>query len=97
MPIDPWTATVLLFHDHDWEAPILARALNSKGFYVGALGSPKTHRMRCDRLAGMGVPQEQIARIHGPIGMIGRARDPGTLALSVLSEIAQKRMEMERE
>lgn len=94
-PIDRWTATVLLFHDHDWESSILARAVRAPGFYVGALGSPKTHRARCEGLAASGVPQDLIDTIHGPIGLFGRARDPGALALSVLGEITRHRMALE--
>ena len=56
----------------------------------------KTHRERCERLAAMGVPAEQIARIRGPIGLIDRARDPGTLALSVLAEISAARTALDR-
>jgi xanthine dehydrogenase accessory factor len=91
MPIDKWTATVLLFHEHEWEGAILARAAAAEGFYVGALGSTRTHQLRCQRLAGMGVSTERIERIRGPIGMINRAREPGILALSVLAEIATVR------
>lgn len=97
MPIDAWTATVLLLHDHDWETPLLTQALTAGGFYVGALGSPRTHRMRCESLTAMGVPQELVSRIHGPIGMIEKARDPGTLALSVLGEIARARMPLDQQ
>jgi xanthine dehydrogenase accessory factor len=91
MPIDPWTATVLLFHEHEWEGAILARAAAGEGFYVGALGSKRTHGQRRERLAGTGVPEAFIDRIRGPIGLIDRAREPGVLALSVLAEIAQAR------
>lgn len=96
LPIDPWTATVLLFHEHEWENAILARAAVADGFYVGALGSVKTHGMRKARLAAMGLPQAAIDRIHGPIGLIDRARDPGMLALSVLSEISAIRAQLDR-
>jgi xanthine dehydrogenase accessory factor len=91
MPIDKWTATVLLFHEHEWEGAILARAAAADGFYVGALGSVRTHNLRRERLAGMGVSAEAIERIRGPIGLIDRAREPGILALSVLAEIATAR------
>jgi xanthine dehydrogenase accessory factor len=91
MPIDKWTATVLLFHEHEWEGAILARAAAADGFYVGALGSVRTHNLRRERLAAMGVSAEAIERIRGPIGMIDRAREPGILALSVLAEIATAR------
>jgi xanthine dehydrogenase accessory factor len=96
LPIDRWTATVLLFHEHEWENAILARAAAAGGFYVGALGSVRTHRERCARLRGMGVPESHIARIKGPIGLIDRAREPGLLALSVLSEIAAARTALDR-
>lgn len=95
-PTDPWTATVLLFHEHEWEDALLARAITAPGFYVGALGSQRTHRARLERLAAMGASQRQLARIHGPIGLVDRARDPGTLALSVLAEVASARAVLER-
>lgn len=92
MPIDAWTATVLLFHEHEWEGAILARAVTSDAFYVGALGSVRTHGQRRDRLLGTGVPEALIDRIRGPIGLVDRAREPGVLALSILAEIAEARM-----
>jgi xanthine dehydrogenase accessory factor len=92
MPVDPWTATVLLFHEHEWEDAILANALGRSGFYVGALGSRRTHGQRRDRLAARGVAAGWIGRIRGPIGLIERAREPGVLALSILAEIAEARM-----
>lgn len=97
LPIDPWTATVLLFHEHEWENAILARAATAGGFYLGALGSVRTHQMRRERLAAMGVPPSAIDRIRGPIGLIDRARDPGMLALSVLSEISAIRAQLDRQ
>lgn len=96
LPIDPWTATVLLFHEHEWENAILARAAVADGFYVGALGSVKTHGLRRVRLGAMGLSPEAIERIHGPIGLIDRARDPGMLALSVLAQISSTRAQLNR-
>jgi xanthine dehydrogenase accessory factor len=96
LPIDPWTATVLLFHEHDWENGHLVRAAGGAGFYVGALGSVRTHQLRRERLSAMGIPQSQIDRIHGPIGVVERARDPGTLALSVLAEISAARTQLDQ-
>lgn len=96
LPLDPWTATVLLFHEHEWEEALLAQAVAGPGFYVGALGSVKTHAKRRERLAAMGLPAAQLDRIHGPIGLIDRARDPGMLALSVLAEITAERARLER-
>jgi xanthine dehydrogenase accessory factor len=90
---DKWTATVLLFHEREWEEPILKRALAGPGFYIGALGSRRTHAARIERLLLSGSSQSQVERIVGPIGIIPQARDPATLALSLLGEIALRRRE----
>ncbi len=87
---------MLLFHEHEWENAILARAAEADGFYVGALGSRKTHTLRRTRLAAMAAVTSAIDRIRGPIGLIDRARDPGTLALSVLAEITAERTAIDR-
>jgi xanthine dehydrogenase accessory factor len=96
LPIDPWTATVLLFHEHEWEHAILARAAAAPGFYIGALGSRRTHAARRERLAAMGVPAAELDRIRGPIGLVDRAREPGMLALSILAEISAVRAALDR-
>jgi xanthine dehydrogenase accessory factor len=88
LPRDPWSAVVLLFHDHDWEAPLLERALDSGAFWIGAMGSARTHAERLERLAARGVPAPARARVRGPIGHLPSCRDPATLALSALAEIA---------
>lgn len=85
--LDPWSALVLLFHDHDWEVPFLARALPQDSLWIGAMGSRATHQRRLAALADAGVPECLFAKIHGPIGLIPSARDPETLALSVLAEV----------
>lgn len=87
LPSDPWTACACLFHDHDWEAPLLAAALAGDLLYVGAMGSHATHARRVASLRAMGVGHAAIARIRAPIGIIPSSRDPETLALSVLTEI----------
>jgi xanthine dehydrogenase accessory factor len=87
LPLDRWTAVACLFHDHDWEAALLAQALNGDCLYVGAMGSRITHARRCTSLRDIGVPEHRIARLHAPIGIIPSSRDPETLALSVLAEI----------
>lgn len=87
LDLDPWTALVLLFHDHDWEVPLLARALPQDCLWIGAMGSRATHQRRMVALAEAGIPVEQAAHIRGPIGLIPSARDPETLALSVLAEV----------
>ncbi|MBY3222599.1 XdhC family protein [Rhizobium laguerreae] len=90
--IDPFTAVVLLHHDIDAEAAILEAALHSPGFYIGALGSTRTHHRRVERLTAMGFRRDNIGRIKAPIGMFGPTRDATSLALSVLADIAAARL-----
>jgi len=85
--IDGWTASVLLFHDHEWEPPILQTVLNAGGFYVGALGSRRTHDARCAMLADLGCEGHEIQRIRGPIGLDIGALSPPEIALAIASEI----------
>jgi len=84
---DPWTAAVLLFHDHEWEQAILEWALATPAFYIGAQGGFEARRMRLEQLAANGASPDQLARIRSPIGAITHSREPGVLALSVLAEI----------
>ncbi len=84
---DPWTAAVLLFHDHEWEQAILEWALATKAFYIGAQGGFEARRTRLERLAANGAAPEHLTRIRSPIGAIAHSREPGVLALSVLAEI----------
>lgn len=86
---DAWTAFVLLFHDRDWEIPLLMQALAGPAFYIGAVGSRRTHEIRCDALLSEGCSVEDIARIHGPVGLVPSLRDASTIALSTLAEIIQ--------
>ncbi|MBY5332848.1 XdhC family protein [Rhizobium leguminosarum] len=90
--IDPFTAVVLLHHELDAEAAILETALASPGFYIGALGSTRTHRRRVERLRAMAFRRDDIARIKAPIGMFGPTRDATSLALSVLADVAAARL-----
>lgn len=90
LPVDPWTAIVFMFHDHDRETALLMRALESAAFYVGALGSRATHAMRCARLRDKGVGEAALARIHGPVGLFGPTRDATSLAVSALAEIVEE-------
>jgi len=85
---DPWTACILMFHDHDWEYDILIQALKHKAFYIGALGSLKTHNIRCDILRAQGVSEPDINRIRAPIGLIPSMRDASMLAISTLADVA---------
>ncbi|HEY6815267.1 MAG TPA: XdhC family protein [Croceibacterium sp.] len=84
---DPWTAAVLLFHDHEWEQAILEWALATPAFYIGAQGGFEARRIRLERLAAGGAEPDQLGRIRSPIGAIAHSREPGVLALSVLAEI----------
>ncbi len=86
--VDDHSAIVMLFHDHDWETELLAQALEQPAFYVGAMGSRMTHALRLDRLRDIGVSEAALERLVGPIGLIPATRDPETLALSALAQIA---------
>lgn len=85
---DPWSAIVLLFHDHEWEASILDWALRSNAFFIGAQGGAPARAERAARLSAMGYAEQQIARIASPIGTISHSREPMALALSVLAGIS---------
>jgi xanthine dehydrogenase accessory factor len=89
---DHRTAIVLFFHDHDWEPPILAGALQTPAFYIGAQGSQRARDARLETLASMGVGADARDRLHGPVGLIPSARDPSTLAVSVLAEVLAEAM-----
>lgn len=82
---------VLLTHDPKLDDPALKVALPSRARYVGALGSPKTHAKRLDRLRAEGVPEEQLARLHAPIGLKIGGRTPEEIAVSIIAEIVAVR------
>ena len=84
---DRWTAALMLFHDHEWELPLLEQALESEAFYVGAQGGENARIARALSLAGRGLAEEQIASIHSPVGLIPSCKTPATMALSALAEI----------
>lgn len=85
---DAQTAIIFLFHDYDWEMKLLPAALSTNAFYIGALGSPKTHAARLIGLQATGVADEDAARIKGPIGLVPATRNASDLAISVLAEVA---------
>lgn len=89
LPLDPHTAVACLFHEHEWEAPLLLDALRSPAFYVGALGSRQTHQRRVETLLALGAGPDDIARLKGPIGLFP-SQDPRSLAVSALSEIIKE-------
>ena len=86
---DAWTAVVCLFHDHDWEPTLLRQALDGEAFYIGAMGSERTHEIRCQNLMALGLSKLDVARIHGPIGLVESQRNARLLAVSILAEIIQ--------
>lgn len=84
---DRWTATVFLFHDHDWEIDLMVRAFELPHFYLGAMGGRKAHAQRQELLRARGITEAQLATINAPIGLFHSARDPHTLALATLAEV----------
>lgn len=85
------TAVAVLTHDDKFDVPALQVALNSPAYYVGAIGSRGTREQRDRRLREAGVTDEQIARIHGPIGLNIGARTPEEIALAILAQVVAAR------
>ncbi len=84
---DRRTAVVTLTHDPKIDDPALTAALRSGAFYIGALGSRKTHASRCQRLTDAGFTPDDLARIHGPVGLNIGALSPAEIAVSILGQI----------
>jgi len=89
--IDAHTAVVALSHDPKIDEPALQAAMDSNAFYIGALGSKGNHAKRLLRLAERGYSEEQLARIHGPIGLPLGGRSPAEIAVSILAQVIQSR------
>jgi xanthine dehydrogenase accessory factor len=89
LKITPSTAIVMLTHDPKIDDPALQIALESTAFYIGALGSKKTHQKRIDRLTEQGVASESLNRIFAPVGLDLGASSPEEIALAVMAEIVQ--------
>jgi xanthine dehydrogenase accessory factor len=87
--LGPRSALVVLAHDPKIDDPALEAALGSAAFYVGALGSKKTHAARLERLEARGFSKGQLTRIHGPVGLGIGARSPSEIALSILAQMTQ--------
>ena len=90
------SAVVTLTHDPKLDDAALQVALASKAFYIGSLGSKKTHGARLKRLERLGIDKEVAARIHGPVGLPIGARSPAEIALAIMSEVTQVRHSLER-
>ena len=87
---DPYTAAVVLFHDHDLEPPVLKHLLNSRCFYIGAMGSKRAHQARLEVLQNEGTSTSDLRRLKGPIGALPAAKNPPQLAISILAELMQE-------
>ena len=86
---DARTAIVTLTHDPKLDDPAIRLAIRSAAFYLGCLGSKKTHAKRVERLQAEGFSEAEIARIHAPVGLDIGAKTPAEIALSVLAQITQ--------
>ena len=89
-PLGPRSALVALSHDPKFDDPALAAALRSSCFYIGALGSKKSHAARLARLRAQGFHDEELKSIHGPVGLAIAARSPAEIAISILAEMTLK-------
>jgi xanthine dehydrogenase accessory factor len=85
--IDRYTAFVALTHDPKIDDPALIHALSRECFYIGALGSKRTHGRRVERLKAQGIDDNQLARIHAPIGLSIGAASPPEIAVAIMAEI----------
>ena len=88
-PLDAYTALVAVTHDPKIDDFPIMSALRARCFYVGALGSRKTHARRVERLLAEGLTEEELARIDAPIGLDIGAQSPAEIAVAVLGAIIQ--------
>jgi xanthine/CO dehydrogenase XdhC/CoxF family maturation factor len=86
---DPHTAVVTLTHDPKLDDPALKEVLPTNAFYIGSLGSKRTHASRLERLRAEGINEETLSRIHAPVGLYLGGRRPAEIALSIMAEIVQ--------
>ncbi|HKZ56007.1 MAG TPA: XdhC/CoxI family protein [Anaerolineales bacterium] len=91
LSLTPWTAVAVLTHDPKLDDPALLMALPSPAFYVGALGSQKTQRLRRDRLLAAGLKEDVVDRLRGPIGLELGGGTPEEIALGVMAEVVAVR------
>ena len=88
--VDRYTAFVALTHDPKIDDPALIHALSRDCFYVGALGSRKTHARRLERLKQQGLTDSQLAPIHAPIGLDIGAISPAEIAVAIMAQITER-------
>jgi xanthine dehydrogenase accessory factor len=91
LALDSRTAVVTLTHDPKLDDAALEVALKSDAFYIGSLGSKKTHLARTKRLARLGIETDAIARIHGPAGLPIGSRAPAEIAVAILAQVIETR------
>jgi xanthine dehydrogenase accessory factor len=91
MRLNSRTAIVTLTHEPKLDDPGLQVALRSEAFYIGALGSRKTHARRLERLTQAGFSEEELRRIHSPVGLDIGARSPAEIAISIMAQMIEKR------
>ena len=88
--VDRYTAFVALTHDPKIDDPALTHALSRDCFYIGALGSRKTHARRIERLKQQGLTDADLSRIHAPIGLDIGAVSPAEIAVAIMAQITEK-------
>ena len=91
LSLDSSSAVVTLSHDPKIDEPALQAALSSSAFYVGALGSRKTHAARLERLSASGIDANTLTRIHAPVGLPLGGRGPAEIAISIMAQIIETR------
>lgn len=87
--VDNRTAVVTLTHDPKLDDPALHVALRSEAFYIGSLGSKRTHAGRVERLTAAGFTDAEIGRIHAPVGLAINAKSPAEIAVSIMAQVTQ--------
>ena len=87
---DARTAVVTLTHDPKIDDPAIIETLRSDAFYLGCLGSARTHQKRIERLAGEGMAAEAASRIHAPVGLDIGARSPPEIAIAIMAEVTER-------
>jgi xanthine dehydrogenase accessory factor len=90
LPVDRRTAIVTLTHDPKLDDPALLAALRSECFYIGALGSRKTHTARRDRMKAAGIADDNFARVHGPVGLDIGSVSPAEIAVSIMAQVIER-------
>ncbi|TBW54442.1 XdhC family protein [Marinobacter halodurans] len=91
---DRYNAVLALAHDPRVDDMALLAALNSECFYVGAMGSKQTSRARRERLLSLGVTDEQLARLHAPVGVAIRSKTPAEIAVSIIADLVDARHDL---